>query len=138
MDRNDIDDFAANYKPSEDNDRVVPYFEPFEVDTLARSRMLTPIEFDWSRICELDPIEEDKEWYDTPFYKHMCAKGLKHRRFLVSCATHGYFKQTIMDPPAKKIGYKCQKCITAEIDRIVGLRAKRDEELRKQAREAQK
>lgn len=138
MQRNDFDDFAENYKPSEDKDRIIPYFEPFEIDSVARSQMLPPIEFDWSRICELDAIEEDTEWYKTPFYKHMCDRGLKHKRFLVNCATHGYFKQTIMEPPTPKIGYKCQRCITAEIDRIIALRAKRDEELRKQAREVKK
>lgn len=135
MQKNSLFDFIDKMAPAQEGAEVTPYFEPYEVDKFARDRMLEPIEFDWSRISELDPIEEDKEWYDTPFYKMCVKKGLNHRRFLVSCPTHGYFKQTIMEPPAPKIGYKCQRCISDEIDRIVNKRSVRDNEYRKKLRE---
>jgi hypothetical protein len=138
MKTKEVEDFMTEYKPSEDKDRTVPYFEQYEVDSFARDRMLEPIEFDWSRICELDAIEEDRAWYVTPFYRMCVKKGLKHKRFLVNCATHGYFRQIVMEPPTEKIGYKCQRCITAEIDRIVNLRTLRDMEFRRRAREEQR
>ena len=140
MQKSDIYDFMDDFTPAkeEDKDRIVPYFEPYEIDKFARDRMLEPIEFDWSRICELDAIEEDREWYKTDFYQMCHAKGLDHKRFLVNCATHGYFKQIIMQPPTPKIGYKCQRCITAEIDRIVNLRSLRDAAFLKKQKETQK
>lgn len=135
MQKNSLFDFIDKMAPAQEGAEVTPYFEPYEVDKFARDRMLEPIEFDWSRVSELDPIEEDTEWYDTPFYKMCVKKGLNHRRFLVSCPTHGYFKQTIMTPPAPKIGYKCQRCITAEIDRIVNKRSIRDYEYKRRMKE---
>ena len=129
----DFEDFGEKLKDgipekADDKDRIVPYFEPYENDEWGRKHNMEPIEFDWSRVCELDAVEEDKKWYETPFYRDMCKRGFKHQRWLVSCATHGYFKQSVMDPPTPKIGFKCQRCITDEIDRIVRLRAKRDRE----------
>lgn len=136
---NDFDDLLVNNIPGkaaeEDKDRTVPYFEPYEIDREARTNGLEPIEFDWSRVCELDAVEEDKKWYETPFYRDMCKRGFKHQRWLVSCATHGYFKTSVMDPPTPKIGFKCQRCISDEINRIVGLRAKRTADLRRRMEE---
>lgn len=134
MQSSSVLDFIDRHTPAE-GEEIRPYFEPYEVDGFARDRMLEPIEFDWSRVSELDPIEEDTEWYNTPFYKMCVRKGQKHRRFLVSCPTHGYFKQIIMDPVTPKIGYKCQRCISDEIDRIVNKRSVRDNEYRKKLRE---
>lgn len=129
----DFEDFGERMQgeipeKTEDKDRIVPYYEVYENDEWAEKHNSEPIVFDWSRICELDAIEEDKKWYDTPFYRDMCKKGYKHTRWLVSCPTHGYFKQIVMDPPTPKLGTKCQKCVTDEINRIIALRAKRDKE----------
>lgn len=134
MQSSSVLDFIDRHTPAE-GEEIRPYFEPYEVDGFARDRMLEPIEFDWSRVSELDPIEEDTEWYNTPFYKMCVRKGQNHRRFLVSCPTHGYFKQIIMDPVTPKIGYKCQRCISDEIDRIVNKRSLRDMEYRRKLKE---
>ena len=117
-----------------DDDRIVPYFEPWENDIWARKHGMEEIVFDWSRICDLSIEEEDFKWQDTPLAKAWNKRGMKHRRLVVTCPNprHGLHKTIILDRVEYKMKGKCQMCVTDEINRIIDLRAKRDREYEKQ------
>ena len=121
-------------RPSEEivEDKPYRYLDVYEVDKWARDRDESPIEFDWSRVHNVEGIEPDKDWANNPANIDAAKKGRRYLRFLVFCSNpkHGYFKQVFPDPPTDW-SYRCQKCITDEMDRIIGLRVKRDEEYRR-------
>jgi len=111
------------------------YLEEYLTDAYAEARLETPIVFDWSNVHKVDPIEE------VPFVHPELAEASRKRgmpvtKALVYCSKpeHGYFHQVMKDPP-NDMDFWCSKCITEEIDRIMGLRAKRDRErLKRMAR----
>lgn len=101
------------------------YLEDYLTDAFADRHLLTPILFDWDRVCALDPIERDESYDGTDRQAEALRRGLRLQKVLVSCPQHGYFKQLMFDPPSGRDGL-CDQCIDEEIDRIISLRAKRD------------
>ena len=112
-------------------DKQYNYLRAYETDVWARNRGTEPIEFDWSRVCTLDCIEMDKDWAKNPVNLDAQKKGIKTVRVVVCCPNpkHGYFKQVMSDPPTER-EYKCSKCVTEEMDRIIDLRAKRERDMK--------
>ena len=133
----DFGEALANLPAKEadkDDDRVVPYFETWEIDIWARKHGMPEIVFDWKRICDLTIIDEDKDWQKTSQAISWNKAGHKHRRWIVTCPNpnHDLHKTIVLDGVDYKSKGKCQMCITEEIDRIISLRAKRDREYEKQ------
>ena len=126
-----MDDFASEQTKKEEPD--TSYYGPWENDRWARSKGEPPVEFDWSRVCDLTIEDEDTEWQKTPLAKKWNAQGKKHRRWIATCPNpkHGLQKTIVVDAYHYKGKGKCQMCITDEINRIIDLRARRDEEYRR-------
>lgn len=76
---------------------------------------------DWSRISRCEVLEMDDKWEDNPLYKSSLARGFRTLRVLVRCPTHGFHRQVVSDPP-KEDDFLCQRCISAEIDRLLNIR----------------
>lgn len=102
------------------------YLEDYLTDAFADRHLLTPILFDWGRVCKVEPHEE------LPFLCKDLAEDMRRRgmRFIkvhVSCPNpeHGDFNTVMNDPPVERDLW-CDRCIDEEIDRIIRLRAKRD------------
>lgn len=123
-------------RPKAEGEVLYNYLKPYEIDKWARDRMEDPIEFDWGRVSELDAIETDEKWFDSPMCKASLAKGYRYQKVLVVCPNpeHGTFNTIMNDPPNER-DLKCPHCITKEMNRILSLRYLRDEENRKNAKE---
>lgn len=132
----EVEDFVDTAQTSNREEKPSNYLEPYLVDSWARSRGKEPIEFDWGNVCDVTAVELDKAWATNPLKLAAEKRGKKYNRALVFCPNprHGYFKQVFPDPPLEH-SYKCNECITDEMNRIFSLRVRRDENERKFADE---
>lgn len=133
---NEIADYEQSRNEQENEERPYNYLRVYEVDSWARKRGFEPVEFNWSNVCDVTAVELDKAWATNPLKLAAEKRGKKYNRALVCCPNprHGYFKQVFPDPPLER-SYKCDKCITDEMNRIFALRVTRAENERKFADE---
>lgn len=109
-----------------EQERTYNFLEEYEVDKWADKHMQDPIVFNWGNVCEVEPIEKDPAFFDTPLYEMAKKRGMVVERWLVRCPIHGERKQAIVfDNPPNRIADKCDKCITAELNRVENLRCLR-------------
>lgn len=110
------------------NERPYNYLDAYRRDAFAEKRFLEPIVFDWTRVSEVEVIDEVKDWDQSKIDSFAGKKGnVSYHKYLVNCPNHGYFKTLIEDEP-KPWSYHCRQCITDEMERVRNLRFHRDRE----------
>lgn len=101
------------------------YLDAYRRDVFAEKRMIRPIVFNEGNVCRVEPCEI-VGWNRPDMAERSAKLGMPVIKVHVCCPTHGHFNMVMPDPPEDR-HMLCDRCISAEMNRVFSLRVRRDE-----------